>query len=230
MPIVGNLRIVDLSHALRKGIPQWPDSAPYHRENVQTGSEASGILRIDEHTGTHVDAPVGFSPSREAVDQISPDRLVVPITVIDVRELVRHQDDYLVTVEDVLAFENNHGDILPSSLVAACTGWATRWPHTADYLNIKQDGRMHIPGWDHDAVAFLVHSRFISGLGIDSISIDGGRIEEFANHRQTAAAGAYNVENMCNLERVPPNGAWVSVCPIAVSGGSGAPARVFAFF
>jgi Putative cyclase len=42
--------------------------------------------RINEHTGTHVDAPLHFSADGSSVDMIPVEKLVVPLAVIDIRE------------------------------------------------------------------------------------------------------------------------------------------------
>jgi kynurenine formamidase len=41
--------------------------------------------------------------------------------------------------------------------------------------------------------------------------------------------GAYILENLANLDRLPPRGAFVVIAPLPIRGGTGAPARVIAF-
>ena len=42
-------------------------------------------------------------------------------------------------------------------------------------------------------------------------------------------AGRVGLENLTNLDRVPAAGATLLVAPLRIAGGSGAPARIFAF-
>ena len=48
--------------------------------------------------------------------------------------------DYLVTPEDVLAWENEHGRVPAGSAVLIRTGWATRWPDALAYLGDDTPG------------------------------------------------------------------------------------------
>jgi kynurenine formamidase len=47
-------------------------------------------------------------------------------------------------------------------------------------------------------------------------------------HRVLGAANVVGLENLTNLDRLPPTGAWVMALPIKLAHGSGAPARVIA--
>ena len=47
-------------------------------------------------------------------------------------------------------------------------------------------------------------------------------------HQITGAANVVGLENLTNLDKLPPTGAWVLALPMKLAGGSGAPARVVA--
>jgi len=66
------------------------------------------------------------------------------------------------------------------------------------------------------------------GIGIDTSSIDCGPSKDFEVHHLTMSAGLYHLENVANLEELPPSGATVIALPLKLQGGSGSPARVLA--
>ena len=65
-------------------------------------------------------------------------------------------------------------------------------------------------------------------LGIDTASIDHGPSTTFIAHRIGAEAGVANLENLTNLDALPPTGAVVVALPMKIAKGSGGPARVVA--
>jgi kynurenine formamidase len=96
------------------------------------------------------------------------------------------------------------------------------------YRNTDPAGLMHFPGFAVDAAEFLTKERKISGLGIDTLSVDFGPSKNFEVHRLTHAAGLYHLENLASMEKIPPKGAFLVAAPIKLEGGSGGAVRVFA--
>jgi kynurenine formamidase len=86
---------------------------------------------------------------------------------------------------------------------------------------------MRFPGFSVEAVRVLIE-RGVSGLGIDTLSVDYGRSKEFEVHRLSHGAGLYHLENLADLSSLPESGAFLIVAPIKLEGGSGGPVRIFA--
>lgn len=60
-------------------------------------------------------------------------------------------------------------------------------------------------------------------------SLDAGSSQDFVAHRILLGAGIYGIENLNGeVENIPLTGATLQVMPMKITGGSGAPARVFA--
>jgi kynurenine formamidase len=175
-----------------------------------------------------VDAPAYFIQGRWTADQIPPERLVRPLAVIDVTEKVGTNPDYRVTLEDIAGWEKAHGHIALGSVVMARTGWDERWSSPKEYRNADADGQPHFPGFTLEAARFLVEGRLAVGLGIDTMSVDGGGSKDFNVHRYCEGRSVYQVENVANLWQAPAAGATVVVAPAKIEGSSGAPARVMA--
>jgi len=180
-----------------------------------------------EHYGTHLDAPAHFPPGTETVDQIPPQKLFGPAVVIDVRAESARDSDYRLTIAPLTQWEEQYGRIPPGAIVLLRTGWASRWPDEARYRNMDSAHVMHFPGYSVESAKWLI-ARGVSGLGIDTLSIDYGASKDFEVHRTTLPANLYHLENLANLDQLPESGAFLIAAPIKLEGGSGGPCRVFA--
>ncbi len=227
----GRIRVVDLSHAHSERIPAWPGDAKPFEVRIQARAEQAGYFSRSfctlEHFGTHMDAPVHFPPGRTTVDQIPPARLFGPAVVIDVSVPANADADYLLTPADVEHWEAAHGTIPPGSIVLLRTGWSARWPDEVAYRNMDSAGVMHFPGFSVESVRLLIQRR-VSGLGIDTLSIDHGPSQTFAAHRLSHGADLFHLENLADLSTLPEAGAFLIAAPMKLEGGSGGPVRVFA--
>lgn len=175
-----------------------------------------------------MDAPAHFAVGGATVDRIPLDALMGPAAVVDVSARVAAQPDYAVTAEDLVAWERQHGPLGPEHLVLIHTGWSERWPDEQRYRNTDAAGTMHFPGLSVEASA-LLRARRVRAVGIDTLSTDPGPSATFDQHKDFLGGGGYHIENLKDLSALPPTGAFVVVMPLALKGGSGAPARVLAF-
>ena len=117
---------------------------------------------------TRMESPATYSSRLWTVGQIPAERLVAPFVVIDVREKVRKQPDYQLSVQDIANWEQTYGPIPTDAIVAAETGWGERWNSPQAYWNRDLRGMKHFPGFSEEAVKFLVEARETLALGIDA--------------------------------------------------------------
>ena len=225
--------IIDLTHPLNDKAPtnEYEAVEPMKVESAASYEKNGYMARtvtVPEQGGTHVDAPAYFIQGRWTTDQIPAERLVRPLAVIDVTAQAKKDPDYKVTVEDVADWENAHGHIPQGAVVMARSGWDERWISAKDYRNVDASGRQHFPGFTLEAARFLVEGRLAVGLGIDTLSVDGGGSQNFLVHRYCESRAVYQVENVANLWQAPVAGATVIVAPAKIEGSAGAPARVMA--
>ncbi len=227
----GRTRVVDLAYAINDKLVAWPgDTRTFEAQNNATVKKDGYFTRsfwMLEHYGTHMDAPIHFPPGKTPVDRIPPERLFGPAVVIDVREEAEKDPDYQLTLERIARWEKEHGHIPPGAIVLLRTGWASRWPDATRYRNEDAKGVMHFPGYSTDAVVRLLY-RKVSGLGIDTLSVDYGLSKQFPVHKLSHGAGLYHLENLADMSALPEAGAFLVVAPIKLEGGSGGPCRVFA--
>ena len=231
--------LVDLTHAYDASAIFWPTAEPFRHEKVADGITPQGYYYASnnffssEHGGTHIDAPVHFAHGRQAVDQIPLENLVGPAVVIDVTEQSNANADYQVTVQDFERWEKVHGTIAPETIVLLRTGFSRRWPDAAKYLGTAERGeaavaKLHFPGLHPDGAKWIVSSRPIKAIGIDTASIDYGQSTLYESHRVLYDRNIPAFENLTALDRLPPRGATIVALPMKIRNGSGAPLRAIA--
>ena len=235
---LASARVVDLTHAFDKDTIYWPTSPsgfelkPLHEGLTGRGFYYSAYaFCAPEHGGTHLDAPVHFAKGTWTNAEIPVDRFIRPAAVIDISEKTAKDPDYTLSVADVEAFEAKHGKIASGTAVLLRTGWSKRWPDKRLYLGDDTPGdasNLHFPSYGIEAVKLLIGERKVSMIGVDTASIDPGTSLDFPVHRFAAANGVAGVENLTNLDELPPFGATVIALPMKIAGGSGGPARVVA--
>jgi len=225
--------VVDLTHSLNDHSPNWEgtEKSPFQAKelgNIDRDGYYSRIFTTQEHYGTHLDAPAHFAKGMWTVDQIPPERLVRPLVVMDVRGKLQGSADYEISVQDVADWEHEHGQIPTGAVVVAYTGWETRWNSQQKYQNVGADKLPHFPGFALETVKFLVKSRGVVGIGIDTLSVDIGATTTYPVHQYTAKESVYHLESVANLDAVPATGATIIVAPIKLENGSGGPVRLLA--
>ena len=184
---------------------------------------------MSEHGGTHLTAPASYYPEGCTVDGYQAEDLVRPAVVIDAREKCRADRDYGLSTEDLRDWESQHGRVPSGSLVFLLTGWSEHWASPKAYLGADLTDQLHFPGFSFEATEFLVIKRAIAGLGTDTAGVEPGVNTTFSVSRLVLAKPRIVLENLANLDRLPPDGATVVIGVLKLEGGSGSPAAVNAF-
>ena len=231
-------RIVDLTHAYGPSTVYWPTSpTKFTLDRLAYGKTGAGYfyaantLCTPEHGGTHLDAPIHFAEGKRTTEQIPLEQLIAPAVVIDVAAKAGADRNYRLTRDDVAQFEKQHGRIAAGAIVLVRTLWSRHWPNAKAYLGDDTPGdasTLSFPGFGADAAKLLVEERRAAALGIDTASIDYGRSTDFLVHRIAAAQNVPGLENLTNLDQLPPTGAAVIALPMKIEGGSGGPLRAVA--
>jgi kynurenine formamidase len=231
--VTGKAKIVDLSYALNKNSAFWPGEnyKPFELQTIAT-LEQNGVLSkafaSPEHLGTHIDAPNHFAKDQISVDQIKPESLFAPGVVIDVVGPVSLDPDFRLSPDHIKAWEAQHGRIPDGVIVLMHTGWDRHWGDTLRYQNKDARGEMHFPAFSAEAAKFLVEERKVRGIGLDTMSMDYGLSKDFPVHKIVNGAGRYGLENVANLDKLPPRDFYLFVAPMKIETGSGGPTRIFA--
>lgn len=250
---------VDLSVPVSESHPTWPLHMPFQRTiwNWFEPPNRAGVewryetpyhtawWTIDEHTGTHFDAPTHFvppsgsglpdaSPAGDITgDQVDLGKLRGPACIVDVRHLV---DDAapgvspVIGLEAIERFERDHGVLRAGDVVLFWSGWDERYkprsagdPYARDVVNGK------IAGWPAPSARTIIslHERGIQTLGTDGCSI-GSSEDGRPGHLAGLSREMAYVESLTNLGSLPPVGAYFIFLPVKVIGSSGGPGRAVA--
>ncbi len=240
----GGIRIVDLTHTLDPDFPvivlppEFGQCARFRVEEVSRYDERGPAwywrnFTCGEHTGTHFDAPVhwisGKDLPRATVDSIPVEAFVRGVCVIDCSAEAAADEDFLLNVEDIRAWESVHGEIPAGSWVLMRTDWSKR--SGAEYLNMREDGA-HTPGPSPAAIEFLIKERDIIGFGTETVGTDAGQAAHlsppYPAHYLLHGAGRYGLQCLANLDQLPAKGAVLVCPPLKIKHGSGSPLRVLA--
>lgn len=210
-PVLDRFRIVDLSHPLDEYVPTWSGGCGFRLEIKLDYEQGLLVQSVKSHAGvgTHIDAPSHFVPGGWNVGDIPLENLIVPAYVF---KISTPEPDHFIKPSEIEAYEKKWGRIPERALFMAYTGWDKRWMDAARYRNPDKEGNMHFPGYSGEAADFLIH-RKVSGIGIDTLSPDGSRFKEFPVHHKILGAGKYILENLAQLDAMPPTGAYAIVFP-----------------
>lgn len=230
-------RLVDLTHSFNAETIYWPTEKGFQFQVGDNGPNPKGYyyaanrFTTAEHGGTHLDAPRHFSANGQTADQIPLERLTGEAAVIDVTQACAADDTYLVSIDDLMAWEATHGRQLRGLIVLLKTGWAERWGDRTAYLGTARQGpeavaELRFPGLSPLAATWLARERQIKAVGIDTASIDHGPSTHFETHVALCIANTPIFENVASLDGVPSEGAVVTALPMKIEGGSGGPLRI----
>jgi kynurenine formamidase len=221
-----DFKVVDLTHTLSPEIPCWDGDCGFHLAlesdykdcpgpdffRTQTISSRAGM-------GTHIDAPAHCFPGARTIEALDIQDLITDCAVIKVNDVA--DEKYVIMPGIIEKFERENGAIRPNTFIIFCTGWSKYWSTPGKYRNNLQFPSVH------ESTAKLLLQRNIAGLGTDTLSADA-QGKSFPVHRAILGAGKYLVENITNLDDLPPTGAKIFVMPIKIKEGTEAPIRLIA--
>ena len=231
--------IIDLTYSFDETTIYWPTADGFVLTEGTKGWQEAGYyyeanaFQAAEHGGTHLDAPIHFSEGQWSTDEIPLERLMGPAVVVDVSKIALADRDYLVTVQDFMDWEAQHGPLPEKVIVLLKTGYGQFWPDRTLYMGTDRRGpegiaELHFPGLDPAAAHWLVAERSISAIGIDTPSIDYGQSTSFEAHQTLFAGNIPVFENVANLDSLSAEGFVVIALPMKIKGGSGGPLRMVA--
>ena len=96
---------VDLSHELSPETPHWvgwPALQVEEKMNLEEAIFAAHAYTTVGQYGTHVDAPAHMVKGGRTLDEVTIEESVMPLCVINKEDAVAENDDYVLTVEDIL--------------------------------------------------------------------------------------------------------------------------------
>lgn len=255
--------IIDLTLLVAEELPcAWSSHVPYQQhtynyfaDNTERaeaplfshhGPYQTRTLVIDEHTGTHFDAPAHFIPELSTglphagiagstyANMVSLEQLSGPAAVIDVPiDLPGGSNGVspMIPPEIIENFEKKHGRLQPDDIPLFRTGWDRFYlsgeiGKKYNYGPMIQKSDHGWPSPDVDAMQLLL-DRGVRCIGTDAPSM--GSVQNGAPvHQLALATGAVFIEALANLNELPDRGSWFMFAPLNLARGTGAPGRAFA--
>ena len=196
---------------------------------------ADDTIRMGVHATTHIDAPWHYGPlsagaPAQTIDEMPLDRCLGPGVVLD---LTHKDDDDPITVADMeAALAANGATLTEHTIVLIHTG--------RDKLMGTKDFWKTGTGMSAAATEWLL-DHGVTVMGIDQWGWDLPFRAQIAKARATGDATLFweahrvgqrrpywHMEQLTNLDALPPHGFEVAVFPLKIMGASAAPARVVA--
>ena len=152
---------VDLTHELSPETPHWFGFKPLQADLLfdyaeGTPEDMMAPMRCIQYSvasqyGTHTDVPRHFWGSGRDMSAITVQELMYPLVVIDKSAECAANPDFMLTVDDLKAWEAQYGRIPEGAFVAFRSDWYKK----PNLDNPDENGVPHYPGWDKAAIQWL---------------------------------------------------------------------------
>jgi arylformamidase len=202
--------ILDITQPLRPDMPLYPGTPPFERDEYRQiakgDTSTNAKFSVGAHVGTHVDAPSHYVDNGPGMETLSPDLLVGPCRVFDLRGRPR------IDAADLEA--------LPLEGVTR----ALFRTDTSDHMDAFDTGFVALTG----PGAELLVARGVRLVGLDAPSADVYKAPGHPAHHALLGAGVVIIEGLDLSKTEPGGGDYELICaPLLIPGGEAAPARVF---
>ncbi|MBQ6582468.1 MAG: cyclase family protein [Mogibacterium sp.] len=231
---------VNLTHELSAETPHWFGFAPMKGDilfDYAEGTPEDKLAPMRCHQwsvasqyGTHTDVPVHFIPGGRAMNEITEKELMYPLVVIDKSRECAENPDFILSIDDVKAWEAEYGRIPEGAFVAFRSDWYKK----ADLENKDENGQPHYPGWAVETIKWLVEERNIGAIGHEPADTDPAVITTnpdiypYPGEQYILAVDRIQIEVMRSLDEVPPVGSMILIGFPKLKDGTGYPTRVYA--
>ncbi len=225
--LLSSMNWVELSHIMENGMPMPGDLSKYYHDLWSSYELGDGCLSyqciLNEHAGTHVDAPAHMlaadSGTHIFIEENPVQLYSFPCVIILLDE---SSDRSFITSEDIKVWEEKHGSLRPGEGVFFRTGWDRKWKT----WDPSQEFIQNWPGLSAEAASYL-SSREIAAVGTDCLSIDSFSSDGCPAHKCLLQRNIPIFENLNQLDCLPAR-CYVLSLPLLIREGTASPVRVIA--
>jgi len=200
---------IDISVAVREGMPVWPGDPGLRLERVmdQANGDICTLTRasMSAHTGTHMDAPLHFVRDSPTIEQMPIDATVGPARVI------RIMDGTAIHKVELLPHSIQSGERILFRTANSDRDWGSL-PFNEDFVFIARD-----------AAEYLAE-RGVRTVGVDYLSVGGFRQDAVETHVALLGKGIWVIEGLV-LGEIEPGHYELCCLPLKWVAAEGAPAR-----
>ncbi|HXF09691.1 MAG TPA: cyclase family protein [Desulfuromonadaceae bacterium] len=230
--VISNKTFVDLTHTFSPTTPVWQgfgqatfapaaDPATARPYTIEHDEFHAFRYSLVGQYGTHIDPPAHFDPNGKTIDELPVKDMILPLVVFDITPKLKDDPNHALTVDDILAWEKEHGRVPAGSFAALRTDMYKDW-----VTNPARFKRQPFPAWSLEAIQFLYQQRGIKANGHESMDTD--ITDDMKSETWLLRHGHWQIEVMANLDSVPATGALIVVTWPKPEKGLGFPVRAFA--
>lgn len=216
------LRIIDLSHTIKRDIPLFNEKVPSptcsawlsHEESAQTGNYEGCTCEITEvqfvtSIGTYVDSPFHFHPDLKSIEALDLTQLVLDGIVVDC------PIDRPRTPIGPRILENSNID---GKAVLFHTGWSQFW-NSPEY---KESPFLT------EETAIALRDGGASMVGVDFLTVDDQNNPRRPAHTVLLGRDILIVENLTGMDHLPRTKFTFHAVPVKFAGAAAFPVRAYA--
>jgi kynurenine formamidase len=240
----GSVEVVDLTAPLSAETPviqlppEFGQTARFELEEISRYDDRGPAwywnnFRSGEHTGTHFDAPNHWVTGQGGLDVagVPVGHLIRPAVVLDFSAQCSENPDFLLEVDDITVWAQEHTPLPDGGWLLYRTGWDARSGSQEQFINADENGP-HTPGMSPECAKWVAEESPVIGVGVETVGTDAGAAHSFDPafpcHSFLMGSGKYGLTQLQNLASLPAAGAVLVVGPLPIVTGSGAPARAVA--
>ncbi len=217
------VKLIDLTHSIDPSHVQRKFSV----ETIGAETVNHNVIRKDKqwyimsniamvsHIGTHIEVPYHLFPNGYDLSNMPIDTYYGNGVLLNFSEI---QQRIEISVEQVKIAADKVGGIRQGDIVLCNLGYANRY---------GQKSYSESPYFSTNAIKWLIDSG-MKMMGVDAGGIELPLSEEHVNHAALFANNIPLIENVANLNLLPPNGFHVSAFPYPIHGVEAFPVRVVA--
>ena len=232
-------KYIDLTHAFHPTQGVWPGFGTATFKPAVAGRDIEGYIKKGEaftyekhgfiatsyemttdQYGTQLDPPAHFNPRGATISDLPATYAVRPLVVINIADKVQKDEGYALQLDDVKAWESQHGQIPAGAVVMVRSDWYKKWDDAQRFSSQPH------PGVSLDALKFLHQERHILMHGHEPLDTD--MTPDLEGETWLLKHNFAQAEGVANLDKVPETGALISIGFAKPLGGTGGYARYIA--
>ena len=210
------MQIIDLSHEIHNQMTVFGETEKpeiIRKCTIEEDGYNLHELKINSHTGTHVDAPAHMVAGGKYLEDFSLDKFFGKGFMLNAASFC--------CGEIPLSFLKNYeSQIQETDFLILNSGWHKKWK--------SYDYQTNYPILSIESAKWLTKFN-LKGIGLDYISIDPADSQDVPLHKIILGAEILIIENLNNLDALPESGFQFQCLPLNVNKADGSTSRIVAF-
>ncbi|MCF8000443.1 MAG: cyclase family protein [Halanaerobiales bacterium] len=205
-----NNKFYDISLNIEEGMLSFPgDTIPkFNRiKNIIDDNYNLSNMKVSVHVGTHVDAPSHFIKNGKTIEEISPERFLGDVQVIEIKnkkEIRKRELEKIEFYSNKILFKTQNSNMISE--------------------NTFQDNFVYL---NYEGAEYLIESG-IEFIGIDYLTIESLDTTDFSVHKLLLKNNVIVLEGI-NLKEIKPGNYKLIAPPLKIKGAEASPVRALLY-